>query len=121
MTSLALRSSTSVIAVSAIGFYQRWLSPYKGYHCAHHALYGQGSCSGFGLKVFREHPADQAWKMLRERFTECRAASQMLMTQHQERRKKSRGSAAQSGSDCGCDDSALEAFCLGAAVTECCF
>ena len=65
-------------AVGSIRAYQRWLSPYKGFRCAHHALHRQGSCSNFGLGVFQAHPFGQAWGLLRQRFQECRHAYLVL-------------------------------------------
>jgi putative component of membrane protein insertase Oxa1/YidC/SpoIIIJ protein YidD len=35
------------IAVGTIKLYRRYLSPLKGFRCAHNALHACGSCSGF--------------------------------------------------------------------------
>jgi putative component of membrane protein insertase Oxa1/YidC/SpoIIIJ protein YidD len=55
--------------------YQKFLSPYKGYRCAHHYLHGKGSCSAYGYEVFSCHPITVAMDMLKERFKECRMAA----------------------------------------------
>ncbi len=33
------------ILIKLISFYQRFISPKKGFNCAHHQRYQQGSCS----------------------------------------------------------------------------
>ena len=35
-------------ALAAIRFYQRWISPYKGFRCAYGAHSGRCSCSTLG-------------------------------------------------------------------------
>jgi predicted nucleic acid-binding Zn ribbon protein len=50
----------STIAVAGIDLYRRYLSPLKGFRCAHHALHGAGSCSTFGRDVFATIPEEGA-------------------------------------------------------------
>jgi putative component of membrane protein insertase Oxa1/YidC/SpoIIIJ protein YidD len=76
-----------------IRFYQTWLSPYKGYRCAHQVVHGQGSCSQYGLTVFDEHPFWDAWRLLRGRFRECGIARQVYLTAAEEDERKRRQSA----------------------------
>ena len=40
---------------TAIGAYQRYLSPYKGFCCAYRAHTGRASCSALGARVIRRH------------------------------------------------------------------
>jgi putative component of membrane protein insertase Oxa1/YidC/SpoIIIJ protein YidD len=58
--------------------YQQYLSPYKGYSCAHRARYGGESCSEYAKKVL----VDEGWRAglgrLRARFRACHAASRSL-------------------------------------------
>lgn len=35
----------SQVAVQAIQLYRRFISPHKGFKCAHHVLHQNGSCS----------------------------------------------------------------------------
>lgn len=42
-------------AVSAINWYQREISPGKGFCCAYHVLHGQDSCSNVVKKAFHHH------------------------------------------------------------------
>jgi len=68
-------------AIGLIRSYRRWISPHKGFRCAHHALHGAGSCSTFGLAMFQTHPFGHAFALLRARFKDCRQAYRVLATQ----------------------------------------
>lgn len=102
------------LAVAAIGGYQRWVSPYKGFRCAHDVLYGQGGCSGFGKRAFARYPIRVAWSLLRLRLEACRMAA---VAYGEEKRKKAEDcmGAACDGADiggtiasCACDAGALD-------------
>jgi putative component of membrane protein insertase Oxa1/YidC/SpoIIIJ protein YidD len=55
----------------AIGAYQRFLSPYKGFCCAHHACTGGMTCSNYGLFALREYGFFAALPRIRERLIQC--------------------------------------------------
>lgn len=65
-------------AVAAIGAYQRYLSPYKGYHCAHAVLYGGLSCSEYGKQAIQANGLASGLLLLRERFRACHQAAVTL-------------------------------------------
>jgi putative component of membrane protein insertase Oxa1/YidC/SpoIIIJ protein YidD len=65
----------SSLAVAGIDLYRRYLSPLKGFRCAHHAVHGQGSCSTFGRNVYSRFRFLEATRLLRARFVECRQAA----------------------------------------------
>jgi putative component of membrane protein insertase Oxa1/YidC/SpoIIIJ protein YidD len=69
----------SGMAVGAIGLYRRYLSPLKGFSCAHNAVHRRGSCSSFGLKVFERYRFGPAMTLLRRRLDDCRRAYALLM------------------------------------------
>lgn len=101
---------TRFLATRAIRGYQKWISPHKGFCCAHHVMNGDGTCSQYGLVVFEEHPFFDAWRRLRERFDECREANATYHAMTDEERRKKRrqqqgsNDSSSSGSDCGCSD-----------------
>jgi putative component of membrane protein insertase Oxa1/YidC/SpoIIIJ protein YidD len=64
----------STIAVAGIDLYRRYLSPLKGFRCAHHYVHGAGSCSTYGREVYATHGLIDATRLLRVRFAECRLA-----------------------------------------------
>ncbi|MFC4161627.1 membrane protein insertion efficiency factor YidD [Chitinimonas lacunae] len=63
---------------SSIGFYQRWISPYKGYRCAHAAYHGGHSCSHVVRDILVEHGLWRGWHLVKRRFAECGAAGMAL-------------------------------------------
>lgn len=64
-----------------IGVYQRFLSPIKGFNCAHHRLHRGDTCSNAIKKIIKEHPLIDLPKLSRERFRECKSASIELASQ----------------------------------------
>ncbi len=90
---LALNSSVSSLALSAIGFYQRRLSRHKGFRCAHHAILGQGSCSHYGRQAFTQHPPLEAYRLVRTRLKECRDVFLSSRSEEENERRKRRDNA----------------------------
>jgi putative component of membrane protein insertase Oxa1/YidC/SpoIIIJ protein YidD len=66
------------VAIKAIGGYQRYLSPYKGFRCAHRVLYRSESCSQYVKRIVRQEGWEIALKRSRLRFAECKEANQIL-------------------------------------------
>ncbi len=75
-----VRSSSVVVGglVSLISFYQRYLSPYKGFCCAHRVLHGGPSCSVAVKSILLERGAWSSWTDIWLRFRECQAAARTL-------------------------------------------
>jgi putative component of membrane protein insertase Oxa1/YidC/SpoIIIJ protein YidD len=71
------------IAVGAIGGYQRYLSPHKGFSCAHRLLYRGESCSQYTKRVIREEGWQVAHRQLKLRLVECKAADRILKSRQQ--------------------------------------
>lgn len=65
-------------ACSSITGYQRYLSPYKGFRCAHRALHHDESCSAYAKRVISEQGISAALPAIRRRFAECREAYRLL-------------------------------------------
>ena len=68
----------------AIDFYQRQISPRKGYRCAHARLYGGAGCSGFAREAIAQPGIGAALPQVRARFGECKLAAQTLCAQRVE-------------------------------------
>jgi putative component of membrane protein insertase Oxa1/YidC/SpoIIIJ protein YidD len=64
----------SSAAVGSIGLYRRYVSPYKGFSCAHRVFNGGSSCSVFAEEAIRDHGLWAALPMIRRHFVECRKA-----------------------------------------------
>jgi putative component of membrane protein insertase Oxa1/YidC/SpoIIIJ protein YidD len=69
------------VAVDLIEFYQRRLSPHKGYRCAHRAHHGGMSCSEFAKQTILVQGLMAALPAMKRRFSECRATYLALQSQ----------------------------------------
>jgi putative component of membrane protein insertase Oxa1/YidC/SpoIIIJ protein YidD len=74
----ALDPALGQLMVALIGGYQRFLSPCKGYACAHRVKFGGASCSEYGRQVFASEGWQAGLAKLKARFRECHAASRSL-------------------------------------------
>lgn len=74
----ALAHWRSGLAIAAINGYQRWISPHKGFRCAHRVLHGGTSCSQFVKETIATRPWPEAWHLSRLRFAACSRASRKL-------------------------------------------
>lgn len=65
-------------ALVAIGAYQRYVSPYKGFCCAHRARTGHASCSQFARRAIERCGLLAGLRLLRRRFGACAQSHQAL-------------------------------------------
>lgn len=72
------------LLVWLIGIYQRYVSPYKGFRCAHRVRHGGLSCSEAVRAILLEDGIWLGWSRVREQFRSCHSAAQAL------RRERSR-------------------------------
>lgn len=63
------------ILVFFISLYQKYISPVKGFRCAHHALHKGESCSQFVKRSLLEHDLATAIKASQQRFNDCGSAA----------------------------------------------
>ncbi|VWX59340.1 conserved hypothetical protein [Burkholderiales bacterium 8X] len=59
------------IVLAAIRFYQRAISPSKGFGCAHRVHRGSASCSALGLRAVRRYGVLKGMAVLRLRLGRC--------------------------------------------------
>jgi len=62
------------LALAAIRFYQRAISPRKGFHCAYAAHTGRGSCSALGYRAIQRYGVWRGLFLLDARLHRCGAA-----------------------------------------------
>ncbi len=99
------------IAVFLIVLYQRYISPYKGFRCAHALRNAGPSCSAAVRDIVERDGLWRGWPQIRRRFAECRAAARELQEEREERKRRRRRQA----EDCDwCD-----VGCLPLDVAEC--
>ena len=73
-----INGATRGLAVTAISGYQKFISPHKGFSCAHRVLYGCESCSQYFKQVIAEEGILTAIANAKGRFQECREANEIL-------------------------------------------
>lgn len=90
------------VAVFLIVLYQRFISPYKGFRCAHSALHGGASCSAAVRAIVEREGLWRGWPLIRRRFAECRVAAQQQRPEtEEERRRRRRRERWNRNCDCG--------------------
>lgn len=62
------------IALVLIRFYQRFISPYKGFACAYRVHTGCASCSGLGYRAIRRYGVIAGIGLLKMRIHRCGVA-----------------------------------------------
>ena len=68
------------LCVTVIRLYQRHVSPYKGFSCAHRVLCGGLSCSAYALEQFQNKGPLEAYRLTRARMRECSAVYQKYIS-----------------------------------------
>lgn len=61
----------AALALAAIRFYQRFISPYKGFSCALRVATGGASCSAYGHAVIARFGLARGLGLLQRRFALC--------------------------------------------------
>ena len=105
---------TAAFAVSAIGFYQQFLSPYKGFRCAHRVRHGRMSCSQFAKRLIEKVGLLRFAPLFRRRLAKCGMAARTMKAgaapphvehkreQEQTRKRDSVWDGCDPGCDAGC-------------------
>jgi putative component of membrane protein insertase Oxa1/YidC/SpoIIIJ protein YidD len=74
-----LKSVFRQFLIQLISWYQKRLSPLKGYSCAHRLLYGCESCSQFIKQTLQQQDLKTAIQLSSKRFAECNSAARTIM------------------------------------------
>jgi putative component of membrane protein insertase Oxa1/YidC/SpoIIIJ protein YidD len=98
----------SIAADKAIGLYQQYISPYKGFRCAYHAHTGHRSCSAYARAIVRKRGVFALVLAMPRQFDRCRTAYMAILESrqpsHPSARKKDKKGKWYDGCDCsGCD------------------
>jgi len=64
-------SLLTTAVLTAIRFYQRWMSPHKGFRCAYGVHTGRCGCSELGYRAIRRFGLMRGWGVLRDRTGLC--------------------------------------------------
>lgn len=76
-----LHRCASRALVAAIALYQAYLSPLKGFSCAHRTLHHGPSCSQFVKQAIAAGGCMAGWTALKLRATKCREALAILRSE----------------------------------------
>lgn len=117
----------SFFAVGLIGLYQRYLSPLKGFRCAHRARkHGRtSSCSEFAKRAIARLGVIAGLPLIERRFAKCSESARALEYEPRPSKKEVSGARSTISANCdptpGCDASACEAVpdVCGAAANAC--
>ena len=66
------------LLTGSIRLYQAYVSPYKGFCCAHRAAYGGPSCSEFARRLAVRRGVVATASLLQRRFDSCAHAARLL-------------------------------------------
>ena len=74
-------SALDWFCLRAIAWYQRRISPRKGWRCAYARLHGGAGCSGFARQAIANYGLRAALPLVRARFDDCKNAGDILRAQ----------------------------------------
>lgn len=108
----------SYIALRFILFYQKWISPHKGFCCAYKYKTGGHSCSQYAAKIVRRMGVLGLIRGLPKQFGRCRSAFIDLQREQERRKEEERKRKKQNESFCTACDCSLPDFgsCSGSDV-----
>ncbi|WP_434341514.1 membrane protein insertion efficiency factor YidD [Motilimonas cestriensis] len=69
-----------LLAIAMIRGYQRFISPYKGFRCAHAHLHQGPSCSHAVLEIVKADGLYHGYRAIRLRIKDCKQAYQTLQS-----------------------------------------
>jgi len=73
--------------IYGIKLYQKFISPKKGYRCAHSVVHGGTGCSGAVIKIIKENSFFSWRNLINKRFADCKQAN----IQHKKDKKEKNG------------------------------
>lgn len=82
----------------SIKFYQKFISPHKGFVCACNVLHKNGSCSKHIMDIANTKPLLQWRSLIKNQFSACKSANIILINQNNKNKNKKN-----SCSDLSCD------------------
>ena len=100
LDTIGLQKFTGNLVDFAIRDYQRYISPHKGFSCAHRKLYGEASCSGYFRESVANEGLSKSLQLFPDRLAECKKAYFILQSQKFGSKEKD-SEKNKSGYDCG--------------------
>jgi len=91
LDTIGLQKVINNFADFAIRDYQRYISPHKGFSCAHSKLYGEASCSTYFRQSLATEGLSKTLELFPDRLTECHKAGVILRSQRFGSKKEGEG------------------------------
>ncbi len=92
------------ILIFVIRLYQKYISPYKGFQCAHACLYNDASCSDAVITIIESNGLIMSLDKIKARFKACREAYLILSQKNMNHKDKPNKKNKNNWYDC-CDPS----------------
>jgi hypothetical protein len=86
----------------SIKFYQKFISPHKGFVCASNVLHKNGSCSKRIMDIVKTRPIFHWKSLIKEQFSVCKQANTALINKREENNDPERNKN-NKGSNLGCE------------------
>lgn len=61
-----------------LAFYQKFVSPYKGFKCAYGVWTGQSTCSAEAKKILKQDGLIAGWPKIQAQLQQCKVAYQLI-------------------------------------------
>lgn len=61
-----------------LAFYQKFVSPYKGFKCAYGVWTGQSTCSAEAKKILKQDGLIAGWPKIQAQLQHCKVAYQLI-------------------------------------------
>ena len=97
------------LSITTINLYQHYISPHKGYCCAHRAYTGEDSCSQFAKVAIQDNGLFSAFPLIRKQFDRCSFAAEE-MKKEQEKKKEKESSIQECTGDAACEVCSSDCF-----------
>jgi len=101
-----MNETVNNLVIKIILLYQSYISPHKGFCCAHSSYTGRSSCSNWAIRVLRKHKILVFVPLMIRRFKACQMAYEKLKEKN-EAKKNNEGF-----SDCPCANRDSAYCCL---------
>ena len=92
----------SKLSITAITLYQHYISPHKGYCCAHRVFTGEDSCSQYAKTAIAEHGLFSAFPLIKEQFDRCSFAAEEIQKKRKQKKKEEDNAIGDCAADIAC-------------------
>lgn len=97
------------IPLLLIKFYQKFISPHKGFRCASNVLHKNGSCSGVIFNIINTQPIGQWRSLIKGQFAKCKHASITIQEENNKKKEENK----RKNKESNCTDTIDLACCVG--------